>query len=498
MLRKTLLGVVLHLCMILSVEAQISWKKELTGIGTFSSPRITDLNGDGHGDIILGAGREEFKSCDSAVFALDGTNGKMLWKISAQDQIFGSATLHDITGDGISDVFICGRSAELKAINGATGKLIWAFWTEDSVGKPAESGWYNFYNPQFIPDQNEDGQMDVLVSNGGDVLVEPYDPNRPAGSLLILDAKNGKLISKAQMPDGRETYMSIIATENMNGDDYNVVFGTGGETIGGHLYVAQLSDIRSGDLSDAKELASSPDKGFIAPPVWADITKDGILDIIVSAVDGRVMAFNGRNWESIWKVSMPNTEIYSSLGVGYFTEDSVLDFFASVAQGVWPELEWNRQFMVDGAKGEIVFMDSLGFYQTSSPVAGDLNGDGRDEILMSVNYQVFNEYQMKIFKNMLVAIDFSRNAVIQVGTLADGSNISSTPWIGDMDNNGKLDIVYCHGTNDRQTYTFDGIQVNRISTDVKLTSPIRWGSYMGSQYNGVFSLKTLSSTASEK
>src|SRR5687768_12991711 len=77
------------------LRAQSNWSATYTGIGTFSSPRIADLNGDGTGDVILGAGREEFKSCDSAVIALDGITGKMLWKVSAIDQVFGSPSFLD-------------------------------------------------------------------------------------------------------------------------------------------------------------------------------------------------------------------------------------------------------------------------------------------------------------------------------------------------------------------------------------------------------------------
>src|SRR5580765_826001 len=45
---------------------QNSWSVKFKGIGIFSSPRVTDLNGDGIGDIVFGAGRTEFHNCDSA------------------------------------------------------------------------------------------------------------------------------------------------------------------------------------------------------------------------------------------------------------------------------------------------------------------------------------------------------------------------------------------------------------------------------------------------
>ena len=62
------------------------------------------VNLDGTGDIIMGAGREEFQACDSAVIALDGRTGKILWHVPAEDQIFGSAVFKDIdAGDKLGD-----------------------------------------------------------------------------------------------------------------------------------------------------------------------------------------------------------------------------------------------------------------------------------------------------------------------------------------------------------------------------------------------------------
>jgi len=38
--------------------------------------------------------------------------------------MFGSASVADLNGGGINDVVISGRSAELKAINGAGGDIL--------------------------------------------------------------------------------------------------------------------------------------------------------------------------------------------------------------------------------------------------------------------------------------------------------------------------------------------------------------------------------------
>lgn len=471
-----------------NLTGQDSWTKRLPGIGTFSSPRVADLNGDGVGDIVLGAGREEFKACDSAVFALDGKTGEMLWNVSAIDQVFGSANLKDITGDGVMDVFISGRSAELQAINGKTGAVIWRFSDPDLAKARSQKKWFNFYNPQFVPDQNGDGIDDILISNGGDVLVEPFDPNRPAGLLVVLNSLTGEVLGKAAMPDGKEIYMSVAALPNDDSGDMEIIFGTGGETIGGNLWLGQLSQVMAGNLSAAIKLDSSATKGFIAPPAWIDVSGDGRHDIVANSVDGRLLVFDGATHKKLWQVEMPNSEAYSSLSVGNFDGDGVPDFFLSYAQGVWPDLGWTRQFMVKGATGEIAFLDSLGLYQTSTPVIADFTLDGIDDALLVVNYQV-EDYESgllkKYFYNMLVVIDFTTNEVIELDVHTDGHNLSSTPWIGDLDGDGNLDIVYCHATNTEHTYTFDGMEVTRLTTTIPSRTPIVWGAYMGSGYDGV-------------
>ncbi|MCB0630283.1 MAG: hypothetical protein KDD15_11140, partial [Lewinella sp.] len=156
------------------------------------------------------------------------------------------------------------------------------------------------------------------------------------------------------------------------------------------------------------------------------------------------------------------------------------------AQGSWPDLDWSVQKMVDGKTGQVVYTDSLGYYQNSSPLALDFDGNGRDEVLMSLNFQQTDEIYQKFFYTTLILFDFSQGKPLQIGAVYEGSNFSSTPWAGDLDDDGYLDIIYCHSTNLRHTYTFDGFQVHRIASKTPIGKGVRWGAYQGSGYNGIF------------
>ena len=96
------------------------------------------------------------------------------------------------------------------------------------------------------------------------------------------------------------------------------------------------------------------------------------------------------------------------------------------------------------------------------------------------------KFFQKFFQNKLIVVDFKNDKIIELGANFDGNNISSTPWIGDLDGDNTLEIIYCHGTNTRHTYTFDGLQIHCIYTGLPIQAPIGWGAYMGSNYNGIF------------
>ncbi|GJM28849.1 MAG: hypothetical protein DHS20C17_14840 [Cyclobacteriaceae bacterium] len=473
-------------------KSELVWETNFYQIGSHSSPRTADLNEDGVLDIVVGAGRNENQPIDQGVIALDGISGKILWVQEAQDQVFGSATFFDITKDGTKDVFIGGRSPNFKALDGKNGQVFWEFnfhHETDSILKYAR---FNFYNSVLIPDQNNNQFPELLTVNGGNVKALPYSPEgRHPGVLMVFDSKDGEVLAAATMPDGKESYMSPLCFKQPDNNHYQVLFGTGGETISGGLYSVKLTDVMSSDLSNATLITSESGHGFIAPPVLADITLDGALDIVSISHGSTVSAVDGVTGKQIWKTKIPDTESSNSFAVGYFNEDQVPDFFCTGSVGTWPKSTSAVQVMLDGKTGEVAYSNSFGCVNFTSPVGYDLNNDGLEEVILS--YSQFDcerdslETDPLDIETFLVAIDFKDGSVHQIDRSVNFKNIFSTPWVGDLDADGYLDLVYsqCYSAND-DILSFLGMRVKRVSLGFKTHSQPKWGSYMGTDGDGIF------------
>lgn len=473
-------------------QSRLVWNKDIYVIGSQSSPRATDLNKDGTLDIVMGAGKNEYQKCDMGIIAIDGQTGELLWKQEASDQVFGSATFVDVNGDGVKDIFIGGRSPQLKAIDGKSGALLWEFKADNYKNDPVlKYARFNFNNSVLVPDQNDDGLKDLLTINGGNSYAEPYSKvNRFPAVLMLLDVKTGNVIAADTMPDGKESYMTPLCFSQPGSKELSIVFGTGGETIDGNLYVSTISQLLAKNLSSAKVIATEKGHGFIAPATLADISGDGYLDIIAITHGSKAVAIDGKNDHVLWTRTFPGTECSNNFAAGYFTGDDVPDFFTFISKGQWPNSTGSIQIMLDGKDGSVAYIDSMGCTGYSSPVVYDLNNDGRDEAIISINEfdcsLGYASRSPKTMENKLIAINFVKKKVDIIDQARGFKNIFSTPWIGDLDNDGYLDIIYCQYFHHADLLSFLGMRIKRIDTPVRIRKKVLWGSYLGSRGDGVF------------
>ena len=467
------------------------WETDISDIGSASSPRAIDVTGDGIRDVIMGGGGREFTQTEYGVIALDGENGDLLWSVPARNQVVGSPLFYDLNEDETPDVIIGGRSAILYAINGESGDLFWEYLPSyEGMDIVNDSTILNFYNPQLIPDQDGDGLKDILTAYGGFIKAQPTETDRPAGSLMIISSQDGSILSKVEVPDGRETYMSPLVYDFDDNGELSVLFGTGGETINGHFYIVSLQDIIDENLSGATVLAEGRGKGFIAPAVLTELNDDGINDIIVNSVNGTVFGIDGSTEEILWEANLGDEfEGYTSPSPGNYNDDNVTDFFVSYGHGVWPAIDFVYQVIIDGTDGSIISADTAGTFQYASPLTFDFSKDGKDDALVIINNREEEEAgatTLEIYVNEMLVYDPHNNEKFWFHQKKIGSNLGSTPLLTDLDDDGYLDVIYTYMNDPFNFYSFKSIKIERLELDIKLNKPVKWGEYMGANYDGVY------------
>jgi outer membrane protein assembly factor BamB len=476
-MRSAISSLFVLLCLIINAQGQNSrWRYEMDSTMVFSSPRFSDLNGDGVKDVVVGAGMESV-AVSHGIVAVDGFNGELLWKIPTSTQIYTSALFQDITGDGIDDIFVGGRAASYFAIDGASGDILWEFF-EGSESDSRKAGFLNFFGTQFIRDVNEDGVNDLLVTNGGDYLASPKDSLRPTARLMVLDAMNGSVLHDARVPESRESYYAPHVY--LKNNEPQVIFGTGGETVDGSLWSMPLRALLENENSEAKRLAQSVSKGFILNAVIVDINHDSIPDVLCAQMDGKLLAICGQSHETLWKHTFEGWECYVTPVLGQFVGDKTPDFATIIAEGTFPQYTTFDWVIVDGNTGEIAFRKSAGQNQFSPGVAMDLNGDGFDELLYLKNEIV--DYSPFRIENQLYSLDFKNDALHAIGPKRGGMSMASAPGIVDFDNDGVYEIVVV-------TSPLEGDPNSRgiiECIELNATFSPSWPGYLGPLENGIW------------
>lgn len=210
-----------------------------------------------------------------------------------------------------------------------------------------------------------------------------------------------------------------------------------------------------------------------SPPVLLDLTGDGGMDLVVggSGGDGRVWAFEGRSGAQLWFTELRTAT--TGMTAGDFDGDGLADVFASdygnptrIAQ------------LLDGRTGVQRWQRGLAGSNYNIPLALDLDGDGRQEL-------VFSAHDPNRYRERFYALRLDGSSLWEVESTPTREQLARTrPETGhmtefgytsalaaDFDGDGQLDIGI--GT-DLNYYVFraDGRKLWQAPTGMLGTSVI--------------------------
>jgi uncharacterized repeat protein (TIGR01451 family) len=397
----------------------------------YSVASAGDVNGDGFSDVIVGAPEHDNgESNEGAAFVFRGSPyglGRDLHWIAPANQDgagFGNsvAGAGDVNGDGYGDVIVGARYFDndegdegrvFVYLGSPTGLLASPVWTAEGNQSSAHFG----YTVAGAGDVNGDGYADVVV---GAPFHDSYctDGGR---AYVYQGSAAGPSANAAWTTDGYECYghlgWSLATAGDVNGDGYSDV-----------IVGAPYEDSSCGDGGRARVFLGSA-AGLGTDPAWTsdaqscneqfgfsvssagDVDGDGYSDVVVGAPnssvccgsDGRVYLFRGsagglisspwtalsfcncsspRYGESVATAGDVNADGYADIIVGApyrdhcYTDEGWAGVYAGTPSGISPSPSW-----------ELIPCDQP-YANTGGSVAsaGDVNGDGYSDILVGAPY----------------------------------------------------------------------------------------------------------------
>ena len=380
-----------------------------------------DVNGDGFADVLLGSpgassgkGKVQVFAGDAA-FAWDAPHKLISINGSVAAGRFGAAacTAGDVNGDGISDLALAapdqGGVGAVKIFHGSPEKpAATAQWTVIGGGPYA-------VGPTCVAsagDVNGDGYSDVLVGTSGGAI--------GTGSVMLyLGSASGVAATSAWTKSGEnvgDLYgLSVASAGDVNGDGYSdVLVGAPGwpnYTWRGKVYLflggagglaATPAWTGTGEALDARFGFSVASAG--------DVNGDGYSDVVVGSYNFKSGAIN-------------TGKAYAYLGS---------------ATGLAAAPNWTAvgESAVNGAFGQSVSL------------AGDVNGDGYDDLLIGDPMYARPAgagYDHNIGAAYLyLGSPAGVNAAYEWRTLGEGAGVEygcSVSFAGDVNNDGYSDVI---------------------------------------------------------
>jgi len=404
--------------MFVDSELRPGWPRELQrrywSISESSSPVITDLDGEGRDEIIVGDEKILY------VFYPDGTS-----KNTILPGRVSTPAVADLDDDGRKEIIISVQQYE------SNSNSIYVFHADLTPATGFPAGAYTTYgsNPGFVSspvvaDFNNDGQLKIAVVASPNYI---NDTNYNKNVIIMVDS-HGQMVSgwpqtfrsynRFDSPpavgdidrDGRK---ELVLVTN---DGYIGVFRPNGTLLNQWQFGTNIWDTFS--------------------PVLADMDSNGYLDIIVTYTKDmtnviKVFDRNGTilpGWPKTFQGNAPHGPTVADMDGDGRAEIIV------VTGSFWDEL---RALRGDGSSlpnWPVTIPYDYGYPSVDCyPVVADINGDGQQEVLITVS-NATNGRLLAYAADGTTISGFPKYA-------SPASEIRSTAAIGDLDSNGRLDLL---------------------------------------------------------
>ncbi len=356
-----------------------------------------DLDGDGIGDVLIGAPQDHGGGLRRGVLLLcSGVDGSVLrsWNGGADQDLFGLAVASagDRNGDGMNEVLVgaplsdpAGTSSGAAYLfDGATGDLRFAFSGEaplEQLGTKVTGG----------KDLSGDGVPDLVVAAD-----KSDSPLLNCGRVYFFSGIDGTLIQTLFGTEEQDFLgLSLSLIEDLDGDGCAELIAGSNRDLSGRAHPGQVTIFSGLTGAVLQEYSTALDESEFGFSVSAgDLDRDGVEDIVIGAPGrtyngrGKVYAYSGKTQQLLFEVERGSkTELGFSV---LATEDLSGDGHGDVIVGSpgfhdrihpFPEVH-----VLSGFDGEVLFSikRSRGATRFGSAVgeSGDLNGDGHADVVV--------------------------------------------------------------------------------------------------------------------
>ncbi|MCK6527038.1 integrin alpha [Myxococcota bacterium] len=471
------------------LDSYPSWTTESDQAGAalgWSVASAGDVNGDGYGDIVVGAhGYDNGQSNEGRAFLYLGSPGNPsnspAWTAESDQDLaaFGwsVASAGDVNGDGYGDVVVGaygydhGATDEGRAfvfLGSASGLSPSPAWTAESDQASANFGW----SVAPAGDVNGDGYGDIVVG------AYRYDDGQTdeGGAFVFLGSASGLSPSPAWTAESDQASayfgFAVAPAGDVNGDGYgDVVVGVyrydGGQTDegGAFLYLGSASGLRASPSWTAEPDQAGAYFGHSVAPA-GDVNGDGYGDVVVGAYgydhgetdEGRAFVYlgsgSGLATSSSWTGESDQASGYFGYSVasaGDVNGDGYGDVVVGAASYDNGETNEGRAYLFLGSASGLQASPSWtaepdqagAYFGWSVASAGDVNGDGYGDVVVGAAYCANGEaYEGAAFLYLGSASGLqaspSWTAESDQSPAMFGSSVSSA---GDVNGDGYGDVI---------------------------------------------------------